>query len=55
MSTCDRKRHEKKPKQLLGGRQPWILRDRDILTPERYERAERILNELMKNRKSNLA
>lgn len=35
-------------KKLVGARQPWILEDRDILTPEAYERAERIWNEYWK-------
>lgn len=38
-------------KKLLGSRKPWILPDRDILTPERYERAERIWNEFWKGEK----
>lgn len=40
------------PKNLLGSRKPWVVRDRDILTPEGYERAERIWNEFWKERKS---
>ena len=37
-----------KRKKFVGARQPWILEDRDILTPEAYERAERIWNEYWK-------
>lgn len=39
-------------KKLQGSRKPWLLRDRDILTPERYERAERIWNEFWKEKRN---
>lgn len=35
-------------KRLQGGRQPWSIVDKDILTPERYERAEKLLTEFLK-------
>jgi hypothetical protein len=38
----------KESKQTCGGRQSWLLPDKDILTPERYERAEKLLNEFLK-------
>ena len=34
--------------KLPGSRKPWIVLDRDILTPEQYERADRIWNEFWK-------
>lgn len=36
------------PKKLLGARKSWVVMDRDVLTPEHYERAERIWNEYWK-------
>ena len=30
--------------RLLGAKQPWFLQDRDMLTPEQYERADKIWN-----------
>lgn len=38
-------------KKLQGSRKPWLLEDRDILTPERYERAERVWNEFWKGKR----
>jgi hypothetical protein len=35
-------------KRSYGGRQAWSLPDKDILAPERYERAEKLLNEFLK-------
>ena len=40
------------PKRLQGSRKQWLLRDRDILSPEAYERAERIWNEVWKNERN---
>lgn len=39
-------------KKLLGARQPWVMRDRDVLTPERYERADRIFNEYWRGKRN---
>jgi hypothetical protein len=38
-----------KHKRLVGGRSKWVLVDRDVLTPEGYERAERIWNAYWEN------
>ena len=38
-------------KKLQGSRKQWLILDRDILTPERYERAERIWNEFWKGKR----
>lgn len=39
-------------KKQLGSRKPWFLPDRDILTPEQYERAERLWNEFWKGERN---
>lgn len=44
-----------KSERLQGSRSKLNLRDRDILTLEQYERAERILKEYLKTHRSNLA
>lgn len=36
---------------LQGSRKQWLILDRDVLTPERYERAERIWNEFWKGKR----
>jgi hypothetical protein len=40
-----------KHENLLGSRKSWSLKDRDILTPERYELADRFWNEYWNWRK----
>lgn len=40
-----------KHSNLAGSRKPWLLEDRDILTPERYELADRFWNEYWNWRK----
>ena len=39
------------PKKLLGSRKPWPILDRDILTPEQYERADRMWKEYWKEKR----
>lgn len=36
------------PKSLLGSRNPWTLRDKDILAPNQLERANEILKKFLK-------